>query len=98
MCVINFILELTSTAGLWCPVSCSGSLSSMKHGAMGEGSLALRYCDTLGEKGEKESDVLDIGDMKAFLTINAVLTRYVFIMVAACVASRADVFVISAVA
>ena len=70
----------------------------MKHGAMGEGSLALRYSDTLGEKGEKEICVLDIGGMKAFLSINAVLTRYVFIIVAAWVASRADVFVVSAVA
>ena len=36
----------------------------MKHGAMGEGSLALRYSDTLGEKGEKKIDVLNIGDVK----------------------------------
>lgn len=56
-------MELTSTAGLWCPVSSPGSLSSMKHGGMGEGSLALRYSDTLGEK---EMDVLDIGRMKVF--------------------------------
>lgn len=64
----------------------------------GGGFISTEILWHLGREGREGDWCFRYWWREAFLTINAVLTRYVFIIVAACVASRADVLVISAVA